>query len=99
MSFPPPTRRTSWVPGALLLAVAAIVSALLGFALGVRAWQTYLGMALLVVLALGLVERLLARRRSPSPPRARGKLRVVHGGKNGYDLEKDDSTNSQRWLM
>jgi hypothetical protein len=99
MSFPPPSRRASWVPGAVILAIAAVASGLAGFALGVRAWEAYLGMGALVVLAVGLVERLLARRRSAPTPRARGKLRVVHGGKNAYDLEKDDSTNSQRWLM
>jgi hypothetical protein len=40
------------------------------------------------------------RRSAPAPPRSRGKLKVIQGGKAAsYDLEKDHSTDSQRYLM
>jgi len=40
------------------------------------------------------------RRSAPAPPRIRGKLKVIQGGKaTPYDLEKDHSTDSQRYLM
>ena len=35
----------------------------------------------------------------PAPPKSRGKLKVIRGGKSEYDLAEDDSTNNQRYLM
>jgi hypothetical protein len=96
---PVPTRR-SWLPGGALVVVAVLVAGLAGFALGVRSWPWYLGFAAAAILALGWMERLWMRRSTPAPPRNRGKLKVLQGGKAApYDLEKDSSTDSQRYLM
>jgi hypothetical protein len=38
-------------------------------------------------------------RATPAPPRNRGKLKVIRGGKSEYDLAEDESTNNQRYLM
>jgi hypothetical protein len=82
-----------------LLAAAIGIGAAGGLALGVRSWPVYLGLTLAALLAMGWVEKLWGRRAAPRrPPAARGRLKVIRGGKS-YDLEKDDSTNNQRYLM
>jgi hypothetical protein len=87
------------VPGAVLLAAAAVAAGLAGLALGIRSWEPYLGLAALVVLAMGWLERMWMARAVPAPPRNRGKLKVIRGGKTEYNLADDDSTNNQRYLM
>jgi protein-S-isoprenylcysteine O-methyltransferase Ste14 len=96
---PVPTRR-SWMPGGALLVAAVLVAGLCGLALHVRSWPWYLGFTAVAILALGWGERMWVRRTAPAPPRSRGKLKVIQGGKaTPYDLEKDHSTDSQRYLM
>ena len=101
---PVPSRR-SWLPGGALLVAAVFVAGLCGFALragfGLQvSWPWYVGFTAVVILALGSVERIWMRRVAPPPPRSRGKLKVIQGGKAApYDLEKDHSTDSQRYLM
>ena len=89
----------SWVPGAVLLAAAAVAAGLAGLALGIRSFPVYLGLGALVVLAMGWIERLWIARHAPAPPKTRGKLKVIRGGKADYDLEADETTNNQRYLM
>jgi protein-S-isoprenylcysteine O-methyltransferase Ste14 len=96
---PVPSRR-SWLPGGALLVAAVVVAVLCGVALHVRSWPWYVGFTAAAILALGWAERLWTRRTAPAPPRSRGKLKVIQGGKaTPYDLEKDHSTDSQRYLM
>jgi O-antigen/teichoic acid export membrane protein len=96
---PVPTRR-SWLPGGALLVAALVVAGSCGYALGIRAWAWYVGFAAVAVLAIGWGERLWTRRKAPAPARLRGKLKVIQGGKAApYDLAKDHSTDSQRYLM
>jgi hypothetical protein len=97
MSPIPPVR--SWVPGAVLLGAAAVAAGLAALALGIRSWAPYFGLVALVVLAMGWLERIWMARTVAAPPRSRGKLKVIRGGKSEYDLAKDDSTNNQRYLM
>jgi hypothetical protein len=89
----------SWVPGAVLLGAAAVAAGLAGLALGIRTWAPYLGLAAIVVLAMGWLERVWTARQAPPPPKSRGRLKVIRGGKAEYDLETDESTNNQRYLM
>jgi hypothetical protein len=99
MSPFPTIRRALWAPGAFVLVAAATIGAVLGASLGLRSWPPYLGFMLGALLAIGWLERLWARHRQPPPsPRVRSKLKVIRGGKS-YDLEKDDSTDGQRYLM
>jgi hypothetical protein len=97
---PVPTRR-SWLPGGALLIAAVLVAVLSGLALGIRSWPWYVGFVAAAILAIGWAERLWTRRVAPAPPsRIRGKLKVIQGGKAApYDLEKDHSTDTQRYLM
>ena len=97
---PVPIRR-SWGPGAAFLAAAAVVAGVTGYALGVRSWAWYAGFAAAALLAMGWAERLLQRKASPPAPRIRGRLKVIEGGKGRptFDLLKDRSTDSQRYLM
>ena len=99
MSPVPTTRAWGWGTVQLVGAVAIAGSA--GFALGMRAWPLYAGFAALLLLGMGAVERLWRRRAAPPALKARGRLKVIEGGKAraAYDLSKDDSTNSQRYLM
>jgi len=75
-------------------------AAAVGLWLGFRSWAGY-GLALtLLLLLMGWLERQWrVRRRPPTAPRSRSRLKVIRGGKADYDLEKDDSTDTQRWLM
>jgi hypothetical protein len=98
---PHPSPRTipSWLPAAALLAAVTLAGGTLGWLLGAHAWWAYLGLVLAVLLAVGALERFREQRHAPRPPRARGKLKVIPGGKAGFDLEKDDPEHRQRWLM
>jgi hypothetical protein len=82
-----------------VIVASLTIAGVLGAALGLRTWPPYLGFALGALLAIGWIERLWAKRSQPPPaPRVRSKLKVIRGGKS-YDLEKDDSTDGQRYLM
>ena len=96
--FPSP-RPAPWMPAAGLLAAATLSGFAVAWMLGARVWWIYLGVALGVILMMGAAERFLAKRATPRPPRGRGKLKVIPGGKSGFDLEKDDPEHRQRWLM
>jgi len=95
----PSTRRAAWLPGAALLGVALLAGVAAAWLMGARAWWAYLGLVLAVLLALGAFERLREQRKTPRPPRGRGRLKVIPGGKADVDLEKDDPEHRQRWLM
>jgi hypothetical protein len=93
------TRRALWLPGVAVLASAAAVAAMLGFTVG-ASWAWFVGFFVVAVLAMGQAERLWsARREAKKEPRAKGKLRVIRGGKTDYDLEDDERTDNQRYLM
>lgn len=93
----PTSRRPGWLPGAVLAGVAVLVAASVGWMMRAP-WWLYLGLVLAVLLAMGQAERLLARRAQPRAPRARGRLKIIPGGKK-VDLEEDDPSHRQRWLM
>jgi len=96
----PDLNRPSWLGGAATLAGAAGLAAALGLLLHLRSWAVFLGLGLTLLLLMGFIERQWrTRQRTPPAPRARGRLKVIRGGKSDYDLEKDDSTDTQRWLM
>ena len=102
----PPRPRPEWTGGAITLAIAAAVSGVIGFAVGARSWTFYVGLTAATVLLIGWLERYWLRRAAirslREPRRTRTNLKVIQGGKRGngeYDLEDDDSTDSQRWLM
>ena len=99
MRTPPTLQRSSWLPGAAVLAAAAAGALAVGLALGARAWPLYIGLAVGCVFAVGFAEELWARHRVPAPKRSRAKLKVIQGGKHDYDLADDDSTDGQRYLM
>ena len=88
------TRRSEWLPGLAVLAAAVGIGALAG----VANWPIYLGLVAMALVAGALVRHLRAKRVDSST--ARGKLKVIQGGKAGhYDLARDRSTDNQRWLM
>jgi len=96
-------RRAPWLGGALVLVLATGLVAPVAWALGLRHWPYYVGLAASLLLLLGWGERFWQRRAAARPSRpAKRKFRVVSGGKgNGraHDLEDDDPTGGQRWLM
>jgi hypothetical protein len=92
-------RRAPWLPAATLLAAATLGGIIVARLLGAHDWWIYLGVVLGIILGLGAAERFLAQRAAPRPPRGRGKLKVIPGGKSGFDLEKDEPEHRQRWLM
>jgi len=96
----PDLNRPAWLGGAATLAIAAALAAGLGVLIGLRSWSHYLGLGLGLLLLMGFLERQWHIRRPPTAPsRSRGRLKVIRGGKSDYDLEKDDTTDTQRWLM
>jgi hypothetical protein len=101
MSIVPPQRsRVPWT-WPLVAAGVSLVATLVAYLLGLGSWSLYGGLALTSLLAAAGLERVWRRRRAHvSLPRARGRLKVIQGGKAApYDLAKDDSTDSQRYLM
>ncbi len=95
-------RRAPWLSGALLLVLAGGMVAPLGLRLGGRYWALYAGLGASLLLLFGWMERIWKGRGAPRPPRARGKLRMLPGGRgNGKDIDlaKDETTDGQRWLM
>ena len=96
------TRRALWWPGLAVLGAAVGIASFLGLWLGARSWPLEVALVAAVLFFLRRGRRLRAEHAEPAarPPRgAREKLRVIPGGKPDYDLAKDDSTDSQRWLM
>ncbi len=96
-------RRATWLSGAVLLALAAGVTAPVAYALGVRRWPLVVGLAAAFLLLFGGLERLWQRRPLPRRHRAasRLRLRVVPGGKgNGRPHDTtDDDGEKPRWVM
>jgi hypothetical protein len=95
------TRRALWWPGLAVLGASVGIGALLGVWLGPRAWPLEIVVIAAVLFFLRRGRRLRAGRAAGAAPpaRVREKMTVIPGGKPGYDLAKDDSTDSQRWLM
>jgi hypothetical protein len=96
-------RRAPWLGGAVILALAAGLTAPVAYALGVRRWPLLVGLAAVLLLLSGGVERLRPRRPLPRRDRAATRLRfrVVPGGKgNGraHDTTDDDG-ETPRWVM
>ena len=98
-------RRAPWIGGALLVALAVGLTAPVAYAVGVRRWPFVVGLAAVLILLFGGLERLWQRRPLPSPRRAASRLRfrVVPGGKgNGWSHDNDktdDDDQRPRWLM
>jgi membrane protein implicated in regulation of membrane protease activity len=97
-------RRSPWIGGAVILALAASLTAPVAYALGVRRWPLLAGLAAVLLLPLVGRERLRQRRPLPRQQRAATRLRfrVVPGGKgNGrpHDDTTDDDGEKPRWLM
>ena len=95
------TRRALWWPGLAVLGAAAGIAAALGLWLGARSWPFEVGVLAALLLFLRLGGRARRRRAGPlAPPRHREKRKTAPaGGRAEYDLARDDSTDSQRWLM
>ena len=100
MSRFPTTRLSQWLPGARVLAAAAGIAALLGIFVGARSWPVYLVLIVAALFGIGWLERVWTRRRDAAPaPKDRGRLKVIRGGRAGYDLAKDNSTDNQKYVM
>jgi len=96
-------RGSPWLAGSILLALAAGLAAPVLFWLGLRRWPAWVGLAALLLLLFGWLERLWQRRPVSRPPRvaARRRFRVVPGGKGNGDAHDvpDDAGEKPRWLM
>jgi len=96
-------RRAPWLGGAVLLALTVGLTAPVAYALGVRRWPLLLGLAAVLLLLFGGVERLWQRRPLARRHRAAGRprFRVVPGGKGngGSHDSTDDDGEKPRWVM
>jgi hypothetical protein len=95
------TRRALWRPALIVLGAAAGIAAVLGLWLGPRSWPFEVAAVAAVVLLLRLGPRARIRRAAPpAPPPHLEKSKIIPGHVQAeYDLARDDSTDSQRWLM
>ena len=94
----PKLRKAPWFAGAVLLLLAAGIVLPLGYALGVRSWPFFVGLAAAGLLLVGWGERIWKRRPVSLPPRSRSKFRLLAGGRKP-DLRQDDSNDNPRWLV
>lgn len=93
------TRRSEWLPGVAFLGASAGVAAALGLAVDVR-WAVYTGLAALFFFLSGIARRLRAARRDlKAPTRTPAKPKPIPLAKPPYDLENDQSTDNQKYLM
>jgi hypothetical protein len=98
-----------WAPGAAVVAGAILFALLVGGAFGSRSIPVYAGLAAGAVLVTGWAERWWIHRAAvralgaPLRRKKRSGLRVIRGGRDDvppdFDLENDESTRKQRWLM
>lgn len=99
-----------WAPGATVLVGSVLFALLVGGAFGSRSIPVYVGLAAAAVLVVGWAERWWIHRaavRDLGLPKRRKKnrsgLRVIRGGRDEppseFDLESEESTRKQRWLM
>lgn len=98
------TRRPPWLAGLLLLVLAAALVAPLVAVVGAERWPFLVGLAALVTLAFGGLERLWQGLSLPRRHRVadRRRFRIVPGGKKGNghaEDEHDDSGDKPRWVM
>lgn len=88
-----------WLPGLLVLISATALGLLTGMALELQSWPPYVFLVILALLLIGALERILERNKHVLPPKAKSRLRLIRGGRNGFDLESDESHKDQKWLM
>ena len=93
------TRRAEWFPGVAILAAAVGIGAILGVAADSRYWLVYLAGIVGVLVGVYAVSLFRKGPTAPPPRPPRGPFEVLEGGHPEYDLEKDRSTDGQRWLM
>jgi len=98
MSFLAALRQSTWLSGALLLALCAGVVAPFGWFVGLRSWPFYAGLLAGALLVAGWLERLWMRRPARPAPRLPSKFKVLKGGK-APDLRDDESRDDPKWLM
>jgi len=100
-------RREPWLAGAVLLVFAGALVSPLVFRFGWRYWPFYVGVAALLLLLAGVVERRWKSRAvsySLPRPARRPRFRVVPGGKsgkkgNGEAPPDPDDEDKPRWVM
>jgi O-antigen/teichoic acid export membrane protein len=95
-------RRTEWLPGVAILVVSVALAVLLGSAIQVGSWVSYVGLVVALVLLFGWLERRRDAQLRPAsrPSRARNRLRVADGERDAkHDLSNDDATNDQKYVM
>jgi len=94
------TRRSQWLPGVGILGSAVAIGSLIGVSVGARSWPSYVGLIVAVLFLMGWAERFrVARPERPRRRKPESNLRLIPGGKNDYDLEKDSSTDDQKYMM
>jgi membrane protein implicated in regulation of membrane protease activity len=97
-------RRPPWLAGLLLLVLAGAFVAPLVAVLGTARWPYLVGLAALLLIAFGALERFWQQRSLPRPRRVglRRRFRILSGGKKGNGHTEDDSDDSgdkPRWVM
>ena len=93
-------RRGEWLPGLAILLVSVALGILLGSAVQMRSWASYLGLVTALVLLFGWLEGRRDARPPSSARRRRSQAKVGDSGHPAkYDLSKDDTTDSQKYVM
>jgi protein-S-isoprenylcysteine O-methyltransferase Ste14 len=97
-------RRPPWLAGLLLLVLCAGLVVPLAAVFGAARWPYLVGLAALLLVAFGALERLWQQRSLPRAYRVvkRRRFRLVPGGKKGNghaDEDPDGTEDKPRWVM
>jgi hypothetical protein len=97
-------RRPPWLAGLLLLVLAVALVAPLVAVVGTARWPFLVGLAALLLVGFGALERSWQQLSLPRPHRLvqRRRFRILPGGKKGNGHAQDgpdDSDEKPRWVM
>jgi hypothetical protein len=97
------TRRSLWAPSLIIIGASVGIAAMLGISAGLRTWPIWVLVFVAVLAIVAWLDKRLHPEPTPTEPASvepdRRRSRLPAGNGKPYDLERDRSTDKQRYLM